>query len=750
LSVVSVCEGAFRDHANEIEGAPGPMYIHTEKAKTKAKEAVERQRQRSGGTPEANRVGKRFLDGMDDPEGVVCTTHSGSMTQETFNHYVDHFIGALPENHGPTILLLDGHGSRWNVPALEKLMENEVYPFFIASHTSVWAQPNDCGVNKRFHWAVEEAVRRKRRMGQPTVQYFNEALTVAWKLFVNAERSELRNLGYNNTTNAYERTGIYPLNPFAIGWMEAIDSLGLQEKCDETKVRYEPIVKSDIAELSPEDRAVLREGFGGPVHSTLCDSEIALLRGEEILSKWRRKVEAGVSEGNEENDYARNLLPSSCAADELALEVATRLIEFEIVDVTRIELPEKKTKEEKTKEHTDHLVKNTAVLEPLQVSCLNTDSDSESVSGLAVKMESGKWQVMINGGLDKLEVDEGDLLDDTKYFVEHKFQNRSAAEVRRAAQKQKRKRRQEQEVLERILEEKAREKRKENDKREFETMMKEVAVGLLSKKPMSFDNFSAMVTRLRAPFEVEIDNHHVSVTESDAAIMMKKSAIQAITENVLVVKKRKADDDSDTTTNKRQRGRATVNTAYGANGQSAMNDSNSRNERDNKKQKKKDKSQLTQELHNIKEAIAALKRRKDKCAARTTAAVAAAKRRFEKSEENENCDSTSTEAYGNGTQGEGSGFRSGVTPSEQRYFSDESYWEIGDSSDQSDLVLFLRLFRPDCKKLSKPKEAQWAFLQSNILPVSKARVDSREEEYRERIPVINALYAEINDVTEDA
>jgi hypothetical protein len=52
----AVCIGAFRDNENGIEGTPGPMYIHTNKSKTKVKEAKERQRQCSGGTPEPNRV----------------------------------------------------------------------------------------------------------------------------------------------------------------------------------------------------------------------------------------------------------------------------------------------------------------------------------------------------------------------------------------------------------------------------------------------------------------------------------------------------------------------------------------------------------------------------------------------------------------------------------------------------------------------------------------------------------------------
>jgi hypothetical protein len=64
-------------------------------------------------------------------------------------------INLLSKDHGPIILLLDGHGSRlWSVPLLYKLMDNKIYPFFIALYTSFWAQPDNAGVNKRFHWVM--------------------------------------------------------------------------------------------------------------------------------------------------------------------------------------------------------------------------------------------------------------------------------------------------------------------------------------------------------------------------------------------------------------------------------------------------------------------------------------------------------------------------------------------------------------------------------------------------------------------
>jgi hypothetical protein len=141
------------------------------------------------------------------------------MTQETFYLYVTHFLESRPENSGPIILLLDGHGSRWSVPALRKLISHNVFPFIFASHTSIWAQPNDAGVNKRFHWAIEKSAKKMRRgEDQATLEYFNHILNEGWVYFLEAERSNLRALGLNNTTNAYGRTGVFLLDPlFPLG-----------------------------------------------------------------------------------------------------------------------------------------------------------------------------------------------------------------------------------------------------------------------------------------------------------------------------------------------------------------------------------------------------------------------------------------------------------------------------------------------------------------------------------------------------
>ena len=190
-----VAKGKFRDIKHGIEGACGPLFIQTDKTKTKVKEAEEREKQRQGEAPSELKTKTRytkFFDTGDSPEVLIASTHSGSMTQEIFYHFVEHFLASRVNETGPAILLLDGHGSRWSVHALRKLISNKVYPFIIASHTSIWAQPNDAGVNKRYHWSIEEACKKVRRqVGQATVSYYNKILSVGWSRFVEWERKDL-------------------------------------------------------------------------------------------------------------------------------------------------------------------------------------------------------------------------------------------------------------------------------------------------------------------------------------------------------------------------------------------------------------------------------------------------------------------------------------------------------------------------------------------------------------------------------
>jgi hypothetical protein len=382
LCITTCGNGLFADTKNKILGACAPVIIHCDKSKTKEKEEAERRKQRSGEKPSEHHVSDRFNAGIDVPEIKVLTTRNGSMTQETFGDYAKHLVSSLPEDHGPKILFLDGHASRWNTQTLLFLIENKIYPFFFASHTSIWAQPNDGGPNLRLHNCLEEAVRNKRRTaGTPDVFYFNGIICEGWRLFIERERQELRAKTINTTRNSYTKSGVGDFDPYCEGWTTAIETTGRALNNKEASViQYEPVAKPNARVLTLDEKKLLREGIDFMEGmEDLGDIPFAILRAQEILAKWRDEVRDAVSEGEEEETIAEANKPlPSTPAQHLALEI----VELTVVDVDEIELPSKKTKEQKAYEITRDIVRTSFVSDCIKISYLSSsDNEEESDSG---------------------------------------------------------------------------------------------------------------------------------------------------------------------------------------------------------------------------------------------------------------------------------------------------------------------------------------------------------------------------------
>ena len=420
-----------------------------------------------------------------------------------------------------------------------------------------------------------------------------------------------------------------------------------------------------------------------------------MLRGEEILAKWRNRIDEGIREGNDKTKYTNCLLPESLA-DTDELKIAAKMIFFKKVDVSKIPIPMVKTKEEKIQQFSHSIVSNTKVLHPLAVTY---ESDDGSQEGTAIKMDDGDWKILLEGRKE-FTVSNSSLLDSQKFQIQHAYQNLSNVERRRAAQTSKRQRQRDQRLKEEEMENEARKRREKEDMREYEKMMKNIAISLLTKKVYSYQDFSEMVHRLRAPYRTEIDGHEIRVTEEDSSIMVKASALDAIRKTIVVgpeqEEKRKEQEDI-SNPNKRQR-TGGVDTTFGNNGLTALAQASARDARQTAAALTKEKNEMKRELQNIEAAIESLERRKNR--------IRQQKEAFER--------------VGAGN------------------YEGEEYWEVSENSDQSDLVLFLRLFAPTCGKLSKSKSIQWEYIQSKSLNgVSQARLDSKEEEYRQRKVDIN-------------
>jgi hypothetical protein len=66
-----------------------------------------------------------------------------------------------------------------------------------------------------------------------------------------------------------------------------------------------------------------------------------------------------------------------------------------------------------------------------------------------------------------------------------------------------------------------------------------------------------------------------------------------------------------------------------------------------------------------------------------------------------------------------------------------NYWTVSQSSSDETLKLFLRLFQPNCGKLSKSKTEKWDVVQRKVLPMlTMAAVDAKEQELTRRLATI--------------
>jgi hypothetical protein len=613
--------------------------IHCDSTQTEEKKNIERERQRQGEAPTETNVSDKFKKGMDLPEVLVRTSKSGSMTQEIFYDYCVHFVSSLPEDeHEPVILFLDGHASRWNTQALKYLFDHNVFVFFFASHTSIWAQPNDCGLNKRFHWAIEQACKLYRRSGRTTsCEYFNSIFCLGLRIFFKAEADDLLECFDNNTTRAFERTGVFPLNPFCEAWTDAIDGLGSGN--DDCATRSYEIVPAEemLPTLCPEEQSLLRTGLDLDDKNDLGDYYAAEIQASRILGKWWGHIEHGVSEGNDAAAYSMLHLPWSFAETDFE-KLAMKMVTFELVNVNNIPLPAPKTKEEREKQISRTIVDLTPVARPIKISYLVSTADTPdtnandelptatggSVSslsscsssfcsswlhGTAIKRKNATWTISISNG-DELTLTSDEMLTSTKMRVKNAYTEVDSTQRKRIISKKKRIRATDKKTKEKEYIELARAKQEEEERKEFQTLKASIESG----GDYNFSDFQTLAARMRAPFSCDIDGVNVLVSTDNAAVMFDKAALGAMNQ-VLVIGgggSKEKQDDNDEPPKKKRRNTAAAETGLGLGCNKAHYETDRRDRMQNAKARATQLQQDLKEKDVINEILAIFEKRKNK------------------------------------------------------------------------------------------------------------------------------------------
>jgi len=278
------------------EGAPPPVIIHSKKPPKDPDAVVQPENvpdQLLKGLAPMGNEGK-YKDATDAYKNnnglgfLALATPNGSMKQCSMLPYAVHFVNSLPKDRDPQegiILLLDGHSSRWDLPALLHLLRNNVYPFFYPSHTSIWSQANDCGPNMRLHNCISEAAKAKRgslRNKKYKPSDWNVVFRTAWHNFLEKERSDYRVSKSNTAIFACQKTGIEPFNPRSSSWMDAIAFLGSSSNEQNKKFHrsYEIRVLEENS-LSESEREAMLNGCA-PIDAVVTDKEKTVRRAMQL------------------------------------------------------------------------------------------------------------------------------------------------------------------------------------------------------------------------------------------------------------------------------------------------------------------------------------------------------------------------------------------------------------------------------------------------------------------------------------
>ena len=324
--------------------------------------------------------------------------------------------------------------------------------------------------------------------------------------------------------------------------------MGRLDSSAPTVVQYEPVAKEVQMQLTVEQQALLREGLTIIVgDSDLGDIAIAMLRAEEVLSKWRKAIETAVGEGADEAQMSEACQPS---AQTPAQETAFLLAELNRVQVEDLELPPALSKEERALEITQDILKSTKIAEPIKIVYFSngdagsmstlmeeggddaSQGDMVALNGCATKVScsdeigKNKWSVTVrdDGGSGRtFEVSE-EALSGSDYVIERSFNDLTENQRRKVLAKVKRTRQVEARKKEKELTETTRAMRKAEDRKEYDDLLAVMA----SSRPYAFVEFNALADRMRRPFHCVLEGREVCVTESDAAIMLEGSALKAI------------------------------------------------------------------------------------------------------------------------------------------------------------------------------------------------------------------------------
>jgi hypothetical protein len=295
-------------------------------------EETERQR-------EATAAWETYIDNIDDSQEHSLSTHSGgSRMQEMFFLFANHFINPLPKNVDLVFLILDGHGSRWLVPALQLL------PFLHCQ-----SRINDA---TKWYWYKQMisllghhgASRQSELSGHRHCQDFGQrVVNLSWSRAKWATWAGLQQ--HSNLIQMHQDETLQLICfSFERGNLNSMNAGGMTTEAQE--VQYEIFALDKAPGLSPEESAELWKGLGIDPKNDLGTQQRLWYEARRSSYCGKEELSMGlVSQGSDYENFAKSLSPNITAATKTTRR-AIKLINFQLMDIVKVELPAKITKEQ--------------------------------------------------------------------------------------------------------------------------------------------------------------------------------------------------------------------------------------------------------------------------------------------------------------------------------------------------------------------------------------------------------------------
>jgi hypothetical protein len=425
------------------------------------------------------------------------------MTLLSFYDWSLHFVANLPSDQGKdgegVILFVDGHSSRFTLQGLLHLYSNNVYVFILPSKTSVWAQPNDSGPNRRLAICVSSAAVKWRAANagsRMSTSMFNAIFVDTWQDYLLKEDLDLRQVGTNCCTTAWKRTGLEPFNKLCVGWDTAIESLGGMERGEDEASDPPPEVpavhnaRSEYevstyphTELTEEEKKCI---LSSVTHHITCHKEAAAHILRRVLARWRDKNSVGHPKEEAFSECEMTALKVCSFVDTTSEE-----IEFSSLSQSEIETSHK--------------------LEQLELTLQSTSIPFKNAdrSGNAIRVPDG-WTLVYEDGWIERNLETADIKEFDFTFPAEKL---SAEDSNRVRHRQYREKRREREQRAKEASAKAQVMRKNEIKKVLSSINKRIREGGNELTSEEWDEYEQLIAR---PFCVTIDGIACSVTRYDS------------------------------------------------------------------------------------------------------------------------------------------------------------------------------------------------------------------------------------------